>query len=160
MKNFSKLSFAVLSCMLSLTSVRAEQARNMNVCTVESGANTPRTIVESPYVRLRSLQGDKTAAIFFMRVRGDGVGTLRSVENIPRLSELDLVKLKEMIGEPGSSHTLDDKLTDEYVFNLISVGVSEPEIFHIDMQALKDGKLTSYRVRGYGISNPDWLQVK
>ena len=161
MKNFSKISFAVIASMLASIHTRASSAgSDMSVCSFESGANVPRYVRKSPYVRLRSLQDGKTAANFFMRIRGDGVGILRSAENIPQLGELDLVKLKEMFGEPGSSIILDDKTTNESVFNLISVGDSEPEIFHIDMQSLKDGKLTSYRVRGHGISTPLWLQVK
>ena len=161
MKNFSKISLAAISCLTFSVSARAEQSKGMNACQFEKPSDAQVFELGNPQVyQLKSLQADRAATSFVVRLRGDGVGVLKPLEQIPPLQELNLVKVKEILGEPASSNASAVEATDEYVFNLITVGVAEPEIFHIDMKAPKGGNLISYRVRGCGISNPNWLKIQ
>lgn len=149
---YSTISFIIL---LSLPA-NANPSTKINACRFEVPSSTPKYPRGEypPIYQLKPLDKIQTEAIFSIRVRGDGIGILHPLSNAGILKDLDLPRTKELLGEPSSQSN------SEYVFNLITTDAKEPNIFHVDIQTDQSGKLTSYRVRGYGISNPEWLKIQ
>lgn len=44
-----------------------------------------------------------------------------------------------------------------YTINAKAKSLAEENIYHLDFRAAKDGQIASYRVRGIGITNPQWI---
>lgn len=95
----------------------------------------------------------------FLRVV-EGKATINPRENdFPYAYNLQDISLKELelvwgvargCGQSGN--------LIERTFDLIAINGPEKDIFHIDAKFASD-KLTAYRVRGIGISNPVWIEM-
>lgn len=53
----------------------------------------------------------------------------------------------EQQSQHGSFHTINAK----------AKSLAEDNIYHLDFRTAKDGQIESYRVRGIGITNPQWI---
>lgn len=190
MKNFSKIGFAVVSCMLSSISVRAEQTKDMNVCQFEKPAkvsvfqignmpvqqanriashSTCKWNMENfnpdifPLHKLdtktENYDSDKLANLAIK----NEVGTILiyPIEGISAFKDLTSTAVTKLFGEPafrGQSER--EPSLDLLIFHLKAIGpFNEPNIFHIEIEAAKNGQIKNYRVRGYGIKNTEWLSV-
>ncbi|MDQ5933433.1 MAG: hypothetical protein QG574_731 [Cyanobacteriota bacterium erpe_2018_sw_21hr_WHONDRS-SW48-000092_B_bin.40] len=72
----------------------------------------------------------------------------------PGWQKLSLESAKKIFGEP---HLRGVGKTTFYVFDTYVTFQREKQLFHIDMKFAQDGTIESYRIRGIGIRNPQWV---
>lgn len=73
--------------------------------------------------------------------------------NSKKLEELDQKTAATIFGSSTSS-----KETSK-TFHVLGTNPNGPNIFHVDMEFNDQQLLTKYRVRGFGISKPEWRKV-
>lgn len=161
MRKLYGVGIAAISFLALGSAGKAEPESNISDCRFEPPQNTvffPR----GDYPLIYKLKGlDKQEAFFSVRIRGDGIGVLHSLRGSELWNKFDPALAKDLLGEPASCQKSDREPNSErFVYNLITTDSIEPEIFHIDMEAQKGGRFTAYRIRGYGISKPEWQKIQ
>lgn len=182
MNNFSKISIAVISCMLSSLAARAQQAKDYShfdkpttsqQVQIDSGkvasSNACKWNMENfnpnifPLHRLETkaenYDSDKLANL---AIKND-VGTILiyPTEGAATFKELTSTSVTKLFGEPSfQGQSEREPSLGLLIFHLKALGPSnEPNIFHLEIETTKDGQIKNYRVRGYGIKNAEWLSV-
>jgi len=69
-------------------------------------------------------------------------------------TQLTMEGAKDLWGEP-KKHVVSDH--PFYTFDAHSTWNGEENLYHLDLAFDKDGLIMGYRVRGIGISNPQWV---
>ena len=90
-----------------------------------------------------------------LHVGKDGQGRF-SLDNPYSLKTLDKATAIKIFG-PISSFG-EEKPCD--TFHVLAFNANGPNIFHLDVEFNAAGSLTKYRVRGMGISKPEWQSVQ
>ncbi len=70
-------------------------------------------------------------------------------------TKLSIEEAEELWGKPRK-HSIFDRTF--FTFDARNMESSEPNIYHLDLSFGKTGLLNAYRVRGIGISNPQWVE--
>lgn len=176
MKYFPIAVGAICLLLQSASSVNASESRLASVTAKTNGSDTnafiqaePGTIPENgkedqppKTYEMMKLDGEEYQSFGHLHITKDGKAAFRITPAKGNLADLTIEKATELFGKPSSKGSTEYTNEDPFVvFNFKCHGwLNEPEIYHLDVQADKNGMVTKVRERGFCISKPEWKSVK
>jgi hypothetical protein len=156
MQFFKYLLVSLLSLIVSLSSISESSAYNVEAHrhqkSIQDGIDDelPKNYPVSPFV-IKNLPSKAN-----LNIDGQGKATIFLLIPNKSLKDLDKATAIAIFGELQSIREDDPCDT----FHVLTVHPMQgPNIFHIDVVFNQQQFLSKYRVRGFGISKPEWQEV-